>query len=447
MSLSSIDPGLITGTAGWQRSMAEFGEAGTVEAYLEFERALARAQRRAGLVPEGAARAIGTTCRMDRLDLDRLRAGALTVGYPIVALVAEAASAVDALSVDAGRWVHFGATSQDVMDTALVLQIRRLRDPLLVSLDRSLTHLGALAQTHMGAVMSGRSKLQHAAPVSFGYRAAVWLDQLRRCRDGLASTFDACAVVQFGGAVGTLAALGRQGLAVRALLAEELALAEPAITWHVSRDRFAALVQALALTCAGLGKIALDTSQLMATEIAELREPYAPGRGSSSTMPQKRNPVLCEAILEAARETRQAPAKMLEAMLQDHERATGLCYLERRAVADTLAQAAGAADLTADLLAGLQVDAARMRTNIDLTGGLMMAEAAMIVLADRLGRHEAHHLVQDACRRAEAEGRPLLDLLQEDLPELRDDLAGAFAPESYLGAQEDMIGRVLGRTG
>jgi len=347
---------------------------------------------------------------------------------------------------EAGQWVHFGATTQDVMDTALVLQIQRAVPLVLQPLKRVCEVLRGLAEQHRHTVMAGRSKQQHALPITFGYKAAVWLDQLDRQRHALNVCAEQARVVQFGGGVGTLAALNGNGLAVRTFLAEELGLAVPDITWHVSRDRFANIVHALTMVNASLGKIALDIVHLMSTEVGELREPFADGRGTSSTMPQKRNPVLSEAILEAARTASEGPSCMVWAMLQDQERAVGSCHIERRAIANAFMLAAGASELAYELLKDIEVNSARMKDNMDMTNGLMMAESAMMLVAQKLGRYEGHKIVHHACEMAAAAGQSLKECLLESCRVDEFELAAVLETASYLGATDDMISKVLART-
>lgn len=440
--LSANAPGLLAATEAYGTTQDIFGESGTVSAYLEVERALARAQVQVGVVAAEVGEAIVDACRMEAIDLAALRRGAARVGYPIVTLVEQLAAAAG----EAGEWVHFGATTQDIMDTALVLQVRRAAPVVLSSLQGACDLLRILADRHRKTIMTGRSKLQHALPITFGYKAAVWLDQLDRRRRALQTACERSAVLQFGGGAGTLAALGGAGLAVRAQLARQLRLESPDITWHVSRDRLADLVHASSMVNASLGKLAVDVIHMMSTEVAELREPFAAGRGSSSTMPQKRNPVLCEAILEAARAAREGPSRMMEAMVQDHERAVGLAHIERCAVADGLLLAAGAGELAREVLDGIEVNSARMETNLRATKGLVMAESAMMMLGRRFGRHSGHKRLQRACMQVESSGQTLEEALrqQEGLDSAALDLA--LDPASYLGAADEMIDFVLART-
>ncbi|MCF8482145.1 MAG: adenylosuccinate lyase family protein [Rhodospirillum sp.] len=437
MSLASTAPGLLSQTAGYKRAAEIFGEAGTVGAYLRFEAALAEAEGGIGVIPCEAVAPILAVCRRERIDFDLLRTGSAMVGYPIVPLVSMLAELVG----EHGRWVHYGATTQDVMDTAQVLQLRAALAGVLADLPRVERPLADLCDTYRRTPMAGRSKLQHGVPVPFGYKAAVWLDQIMRARAGLTRALDEASMVQFGGAVGTLASLRGTGMEVRRRLAKGLALAEPSISWHVSRDRMTALSASIATLLAALAKMAGDIAHLMSTEIGELREPAAKGRGSSSTMPQKRNPVICEAILEAARDVRHAPTVLLEAMLQEQERGIGHGYRERRVLCDAVQHLAGAVSLADELLAGLEVNEARMRSNLEMTKGLIHSEAVMIHLSDSFGRIKAHHLLHEISHRVGETGI--------DLGAAIEDATGMPLPRYVLDARiqieapQDMIDMVL----
>lgn len=438
MSLAATAPGLISAKEGYRRVATIFNETGTLEAYLAFEGALAAVQGELGIIPPEAAQRIQTVCSKEALDLPALRRDAARVGYPIVPLVNQLAACAGSM----GQWVHFGATTQDVMDTALALQIQQagkvtLRD--VKALERALS---TLADRNRTTMMIGRSKLQHAVPISFGYKVAVWLDQLIRRRRALAGAIDAASVVEFGGATGTLASLQQEGIKVRAALAQRLNLTEPDISWHVLRDRQADLVYAHAALAAALAKMAIDIAHMMSSEVYELREPAEEGRGSSSTMPQKRNPVLCEAIIEAAREVRELPSRSLDAMLQDHERAIGHGYSERRAVAFAMKETAGSVSLALELVEGLEVDESRMLSNIDGSNGLVYAETAMLYLGKELGRLEAHHVLSNLCNVALRKNIHLTQAIKEAGFAVPDDV---FDPKSCLGGQLDMIDRVIGK--
>ncbi|UOM35066.1 lyase family protein [Acuticoccus sp. I52.16.1] len=438
MVATTIAEGLIAATSGHECVATRFDEPSTIEAYLMFERALAEVQGALGVIPSEAAATLVAVCRLENVDREALREGAARVGYAIVPLVAMLAHKAGA----AGEWLHYGTTSQDAMDTALSLQLKAAAPDVLAPLDGVCATLARHADTHRRTPMAGRSKLQHAAPITFGYRCAVWLDQLLRRIERLSAALGACATLQFGGAVGTLSALGAQGPAVRHGLARRLGLAEPAITWHVSRDRYADALYAFAAAGAALAKLAGDITFLMASEVAELREPYSDGRGSSSTMPQKRNPVMSEAIVEAARRTRALPAAGLEAMTQDQDRGIATSYMERAAIVDAARLTAGAATLAAELLTGLEVDTARMAANLDVTGGLIHAEAAMMALSAEHGRVRAHTILHTLCHEASTTGRALAEVAAaggHPLP------AAVFDTEASLGAQDAMIDAVLAR--
>lgn len=437
MSLASTAPGLLTETDGYRRAATVFGEAGTVDAYLCFEAALAQVEGELGVIPAQAVAPILAACRRERLDLDALRRAAAKVGYPIVPLV----TMVSELAGEHGQWVHFGTTTQDVMDTAHVLQLREALAPALADALGIEKLLSDLCGVHRNTPMAGRSKLQHGVPITFGYKIAVWLDQIFRSRKQLVRAVAEVSVLQFGGAVGTLASLRADGLEVRRRLAVRLSLAEPDISWHTSRDRLVFLAGAIASYMAALAKMAGDVAHLMSTEVGELREPAAVGRGSSSTMPQKRNPVLCEAIIEAARSVQHLPTVTLDAMLQEHERGIGQVYRERAALGDAVLQLSGAVSLGLELLSGLEVDRDRMAQNLELTKGLIYAEAAMFELANRLGRIKAHDVLHEVSRQVSETGTDLALALKQATG--IDLAAVCLCRNSQLDAGQEMIDRVL----
>jgi len=450
MSIGVLSSTLFGDMFGTAAMRAVFGELAFLGRCAEVEAALARAQARAGIVPAEAAAAISKAAaniiqEPQSLDLARLKRETETVGYPILPLVRQLADRAR----EAGRWVHWGATTQDIMDTAAVLQIRAGLELIETDLTALRGHLAALAQRWRGTPMAGRTHLQHALPITFGYKAAVWLAAFDRHATRLTELRPRVLQVQFGGAAGTLASLGPgpESLASRAELARELGLGEPAITWHVARDGIAETVQFLALLGGSLGKIAYDVMLLAATEFAEAAEPFVAGRGSSSTMPQKRNPISCELILAAAKALRQHAGLILDALVSDFERATGPWHAEWIALPESFGYAAGALHQTEFMMGGLIVDPVRMAKNLGMTHGLIVAEAVMMGLAPHTGRNEAHDLVYDACRKAIENDRPLYDVLLE-VPEV----AGPLGPEAlkaltdpanYLGAAQAMIDCVL----
>ena len=341
MAIGILDTAIFGDMFGTAAMRAAFGERAFLNRCIEVEAALARAQSRLGIIPDEAAAAISRAADPPPdLDLARLKRETENVGYPILPLVRQLAEAAG----EAGRWLHWGATTQDIMDTAAVLQIRSG----LALIDEHLTavrgHLADLARTHRDTPMAGRTHLQHALPVTFGYKAAVWLSALDRHADRMRELRPRVLLAQFGGAAGTLASLGRGDQAVRSRteLARELDLGDPPITWHVARDGIAETVQVLALLAGSLAKIAYDVMLMSATELGEAAEPFAAGRGSSSTMPQKRNPISCELIFAAAKVLRQHAGLALDALITDFERATGPWHIEWVAVPEAFGYAAGA---------------------------------------------------------------------------------------------------------
>jgi 3-carboxy-cis,cis-muconate cycloisomerase len=443
MPSTVFDSAIFRDTFGTPAMRAVFSDEAAVRRYVEVEVALAAAEARAGVIPMEAADAIRQGARADGIDLAKLKAETDLVGYPIVGVVHQMAKQCG----EAGRYVHWGATTQDIMDTATVLQVREalvLVDADLAAIDAA---LAGLAAKHRHTVMAGRTHLQHALPVTFGYKAAVWLAMVRRHRQRLAELRPRVLVGQFAGAAGTLASLGDKGLAVHDALMDELKLARPAAPWHVARDGLAETVAFLGLVTGSLAKIATDVMLLMQTEVAEAFEPFVAGRGSSSTMPQKRNPISCEIIVAAAKIVRGNVGLMLDAMAADHERATGPWQLEWAAIPEAFIATGGALRQARFMLEGLIVDAGRMRRNLDLTGGLIVAEAVMMALAAHTGRQAAHDIVYGACRAALDKGSTLLAELERDgevtrhLDKAR--LAELTDPVNYLGSTQAMIDRVL----
>ncbi|MGY2485423.1 3-carboxy-cis,cis-muconate cycloisomerase [Cupriavidus sp. CP313] len=393
-----------------------FSDAGTVQRMLAVEAALARAEADSGVIPATAAAVIADVCRdLGIIDRDALAQAAVAAGNLAIPFVRQLTAAVAARDAEAARFVHWGATSQDIIDTALVLQA----GDALRALDADLVRLGAacaaLASAHRATPMVARTWLQHALPASFGLKAAGWLDALRRDLGRLDATRAQARVLQFGGAAGTLASLGQAAPAVTAALARELDLAAPVLPWHAHRDRMVEIATTLGMLTGTLGKMARDISLMMQTEVAEVAEPAGPGRGGSSTMPHKRNPVGCAAVLTAAVRVPPLVATMLAGMVQEHERALGGWQAEWDTLPQIVTLAAGALRQMGEVVAGLQVDTARMRANLGLTHGLILGEAAMLELGSRIGRLPAHHLVERASQRAVADGTSLRDALARTL--------------------------------
>ncbi|CAB3760731.1 class-II fumarase/aspartase family protein [Paraburkholderia humisilvae] len=436
MATTVFDSALFRDMFGTPEMRDVFSDTAYLARCIDAETALARAEAQAGLIPEQAAREITERADFAKLDLDQLRHETEIVGYPILPLVKQLSEMCGA----AGRYVHWGATTQDIMDTATMLQCQRGVGIITRQLDEVREALRDLADRYADTVTAGRTHLQHALPVTFGFRAAVWLSALDRHAERLQQAKARVLMVQFGGAAGTLASLGDpvRALDTRRRLAQELGLRNPEITWHVARDGLCELVSLLASIGGSLGKISIDVMMMAASEFGEVAEPFVPGRGASSTMPQKRNPISSELMFAAAKMLRERAALMLDGMMHDFERATGPWHLEWSAVPESFLLASSALHQANFMLRGLHVDAARMRRNLDLTGGLIVAEAVMMGLAPALGRQHAHDVVYDACRVAIDESRTLYDVLSANgvIRERFDDaqLRALTDPSRYLGA-------------
>ena len=443
MACTVLDSLLFRDAFGTPAMRAVFDDEALLGRYIEVEVALARAEASCGVIPAEAAVEIAARCNLAGLDRDLLRVETDNVGYPILPIVHQLAKQCG----DAGRYVHWGATTQDIMDTATVLQIRAG----LALIDADLAELRGilvgLAAKYRDTPMAGRTHLQQALPITFGYKVAVWLAMFDRHAERLDQLRPRVLVGQFAGAAGTLASLGDKGLEVQAALMAELGLGVPAATWHVARDGLAETVNLLALITGSLGKVALDIMLLAATEFGELYEPFVPGRGASSTMPQKRNPISSELMLAAAKAVRQHAGLMQDAMVQDLERATGPWHAEWIAIPESFVFTAGALHQAKFALGGLIVDEARMRANLGMSRGLIVAEAVMMGLAPHLGRQTAHDVVYAACRVVNEQGGTLAEALGRDA-EVRAHLDEAAIarmtdPANYLGQAPEMVDRLL----
>jgi 3-carboxy-cis,cis-muconate cycloisomerase len=444
VSSTVFDSLLFRDMFGTAEMRAVFSDESLVGRYLETEAALARAQARMGVVPQEAAKAIDAAAQSIEIDYDLLRQETEIVGYPILPLVHQLSKAAG----EAGGYVHWGATTQDIMDTANVLQIRAALEIVGRDLAELRGILADLAVKHRDTPMAGRTHLQQALPVTFGYKAAVWLSSIDRHIERLEQALPRVLVGEFSGAAGTLASVGAEGLEMQRLFCEELGLGQPSITWHVARDGIAEAVTLLGLITGTLGKIATDVMMMAASEFGEVAEPFVPGRGASSTMPQKRNPISSELMLASAKAVRQQVAAMLDGMIHDFERATGPWHLEWIALPESFLLTASSLANAKFMLAGLVVHEDRMRANLDLTGGLIVAEAVMMAAAPKLGRQHAHDVVYGACRQAIEGGGRLADILVT-MPEVVEAIGGAEAvrakcdPANYLGLCGEMVDRVV----
>ncbi|HET9993929.1 MAG TPA: 3-carboxy-cis,cis-muconate cycloisomerase [Candidatus Acidoferrum sp.] len=426
---------------------AVFSDRSTLQGMLDFEASLAKAESRLGIIPAVAAAAIATKCRAELFDTAALSQAAARAGNLAIPLVKNLTALVAKRDKQAARFVHWGATSQDAIDTGRVLQLRQAIVLIARDLDSMVQPLGALAQKHRATLIAGRTWMQHALPTTLGMKIAGWLDALVRHRARLAETQKRCIVLQFGGAVGTLAALGGRGPDVASLLAAELGLGLPDLPWHSHRDRMAEIGLTLSLCVGAVGKIARDLSLHMQTEVAEIFEPACEGRGESSTMPHKRNPVSSTVMLSAAMRVPGLVSGLLTSMVQEDERGLGGWHAEWETLPDLVQLAAGAIHHLATIAPSLEIDAQRMKKNLDLTHGLIFAEAVSMALAEKIGKADAHEIVQAACARALKDKRDLRVILSAD-PKINSrlsvpDLDRLFDPRNYLGAAEEYVYRVV----
>jgi 3-carboxy-cis,cis-muconate cycloisomerase len=424
-----------------------FSDAARVQRMLDFEAALARAQARCGVIPETAARKIAGKCKARLIDFDALALTTADLVNPAIPLVKQLTALVAKEDVEAARFVHWGATSQDANDTGLVLQVQQAFDILEGDLAALCAGLVELAQKHRSTPIVGRTLMQHALPTTFGVKVAGWLDAMSRHRERFAETRKRALVLQFGSAVGTLAALREKGLPVAEALAAELQLELPAMPWHTQRDRVAETATTLGLCAGTLGKMARDISLHMQTEIAEVFEPAAEGRGGSSSMPHKRNPVSAAIVLSAATRIPGLVSTMLSAMVQEDERGVGNWHAEWETLPEIFRLTAGALHQMATIVPHLEIDAARMRDNLDATNGLIFAEAVTMAMAAHIGKSAAHALVDEASKKARESGKHLREVLAEN-PKVAQQLNSTeldrlFDPKNYLGASGDWVDRVI----
>jgi 3-carboxy-cis,cis-muconate cycloisomerase len=414
---------------------------------LDFEAALARAEAATSVIPKNAADPIGNACKADTFDFAALAEAATRSGNLAIPLVKALTANVAKADTEAARYVHWGATSQDVIDTAAMLTLRAGIDALLADIDRAIAGFAKLAHAHRNTAVVARTWLQHALPMPFGLKLAEYAAALHRSKLRLKRLRSEALALQFGGAAGTLAALGDKGIAVAEALARELKLPLPDAPWHTHRDRIAEAASALAILSGTCGKIARDVSLMMQTDVGEAFEPSGVGRGGSSTMPHKRNPVAAASALGAATMAPNLAATIFAAQVQDHERSAGPWHAEWPTLPTLLLVTSGALAATVDIAEGMEIDVARMRANLDTTRGLIMAEAVAFALAEITGKSDAHHLVEAASKAAVAGKKHLRDVLADD-PKVTAQLsakkiAELFEPMAYQGSSQALIDRLL----
>ena len=422
-------------------------DAACLQNMLNFEAALARAEAATGVIPQSAAGPIAAACRAESFDLAALADASTRSGNLAIPLVKALTSNVAKQDADAARYVHWGATSQDVIDTATMLTLRAAIEILLGDIDRAVAGFAKLARQHRDTAVVARTWLQHALPMPFGLKLAEYAAALHRSRKRLQRLRTEALALQFGGAAGTLAALGDKGLAVAERLAQELRLPLPDAPWHTHRDRIAEAASVFAIIAGTCGKIARDVSLMMQTDVGEAFEPSGEGRGGSSTMPHKRNPVAAASALGAATMAPNLAATILAAQVQDHERSAGPWHAEWPTLPTLLLVTSGALAAIVDIAEGLEVDTARMRANLDATGGLIMAEAVTMALAKTIGKSDAHHLIEAASKKAVADKKHLREVLISD-PQIvaqlsADKITELFEPMAYQGASQALIDRLL----
>jgi 3-carboxy-cis,cis-muconate cycloisomerase len=431
----------------WHALDELFSDHARVQRMLDFEAALARAEARVGVILPAAAVAIEKKCRAELIDLSQLAHAAALAGNLAIPLVKQLTALVAQDDQESSRFVHWGATSQDAIDTGFILQLREALNLICADLDRLSRTSAELTSVFRATPLVGRTWMQHALPTTFGFKMAGWLDALNRHRCRLSEMQRQTRVLQFGGAVGTLAALDGRGWEVAQALAHELHLELPDIPWHSHRDRIAEVATTLGLLTGTLGKIARDISLHAQTEVAELSEPASVGRGGSSTMPHKRNPVTAAVILAAAARVPALVSTILSAMVQEDERGLGGWHAEWESLPEIIMLSGGALHHLAEILPGLTIDSQKMHENLGLTNGLIFAEAVAMALGSKIGRLQAHQIVDAACQRALAERKDLRAILAQDHEIVRHlsstDLDRLFDPRRYMGVADLLIDRVL----
>lgn len=444
MPSSILDSDYYKDMFGTAEMRAVFNDHSRLQAWIVTEIALAQAQEKLDIIPAGIAETIEKSGKPENLDLAEMKAEFDKVGFPILPFVKQLNKACGA---EAARWIHYGATTQDILDTGMVIQMKAGLVQVEDNLDAIIKATAELSKKHAKTVMAGRTFQQLAAPISFGYKAAVWLDEMLRHRERIQSLKERLLVGQCAGAVGTFATLGDKGIEVQQLMMKALGLKAPNITWHTARDSWAELVSVFALMAATFAKIANEIAILMRSEVGELSEPFEVGRGASTTLPQKRNPISCEPIIAIAPKLRELVGSQLTAMIQEHERGVGQMNIEWMVIPEAFVLMSGSLKHTRFILENLWVGEVTMRKNLDLGGGLLMSEAVMMGLAPKIGKAKAHHLVYAAASKAHENKTTLKEALMQEA-EITTVLSASeidtlIDPVYYLGVSEKMIDQVL----
>lgn len=429
---------------GTQEMRIIFSDHTQIQKWLVTEIALANAQAQHNIIPIEAALKIKEVAIMDNINVEEMKIKFDKVGFPILPFVHQLTKACD---TETARWVHYGATTQDILDTGTVLQMKEAFPLIEEALEGIIQALVKVSKEHKNTVMVGRTFQQHAAPITFGYKTAVWLDEMLRHKERLEQLKLRLLVGQCAGAVGTFATLGNKGMEVQKTMMNELELQTPDITWHVARDRWGELLSFFSLLAATLGKIANEIAILMRSEISEVSEPFQTGRGASSTLPQKRNPIECEPILAIAHKIRELASSQQTALIQEHERGVGQMHLEWMIIPEAFVLISGSLFHSRNILEGLMVDTKQMRKNLDLGGGLLMSESVMMGLAPKIGKKRAHDIVYGAAGRANDESITLERALLET-PEIiselsKEEIDKLLDPENYTGIAGQMVDAVL----
>jgi 3-carboxy-cis,cis-muconate cycloisomerase len=439
-----IDSRLLRDLYGTPAMRRVFDDEGLLQKWLDYEAALARAEANVGMIPVAAADEIARKSKAELFDLDTIKAGIDRSVHPLVPVIWQLSELCDG---DAGGFVHWGATTQDVMDTALILQIRDAMQLLEATLSEIIGTLADMARRHRDTPMVGRTHGQQALPMTFGFKVAIWLAECLRHRERLVACKPRVLVGEFGGAVGTLASISGQGLEVQSELMRLLGLGQPLIAWHSSRDHIAEFAAVATSMAATMGKIAHEIINLQMLEIGEVEERWEEGKVGSSTMPQKRNPMLCEAILTLARLTRHHASLSLDGMLHDFERDWSSVQLEWEMVPEMCIMTHGALSMSARVLANLAVHPDRMLRNLHLSGGQLVAERVMFALADRMGRQKAHDVVHEISMATfnaptsfgeGLKGHPAVSALLTT-----DEIEALLDPTTYIGLSVEFVDRVL----